>query len=387
MYPLGFVNPDQGLAGLEQAVHMSKDIQPLLLARAQRLAATGRLVFDTWRREDADLCVSAQKTLRSLGDSATDADQQVTYAHFLTLRGNYREALEILEASVFRTDSAIKLIPHFGSLSGKTIALLRLGRLGEVLRLTRAGEELAEENRARSWLLGFREAWLRILAFDYAGALRICEEICEACAEYHSGQPHTIALVAAGYNNLERGEYLEAIENFMQVVHPKVTTKFFLHWVWRMTAQLELGNAWLLSGNVSRAHAEAESFLQSALSTDDPHLQALAWELRARVAIAEDDLTGARKFIEHALAIVEAYEIPIAAWQVHAGAWQLFLRRQEQDAAEWHRERARERIFQIADSFEPDEPLRKTFLFARPVALVLGAPTKKPEISFASASR
>ncbi len=39
----------------------------------------------------------------------------------------------------------ISQIAHFGALSGKTLALLRCGQLGEVLRITQAGRELVKE--------------------------------------------------------------------------------------------------------------------------------------------------------------------------------------------------------------------------------------------------
>ena len=65
----------------------------------------------------------------------------------------------------------ISQIAHFGALSGKTLALLRCGRL--VLPITQAGRELVKENLARSWALDFREAWIRAMAFDFEGARRI----------------------------------------------------------------------------------------------------------------------------------------------------------------------------------------------------------------------
>jgi hypothetical protein len=46
-------------------------------------------------------------------------------------------------------DRGTRLIAHFGTLSVKTLALLRLGQLGEVLRITQAGKELADENDPR----------------------------------------------------------------------------------------------------------------------------------------------------------------------------------------------------------------------------------------------
>jgi DNA-binding winged helix-turn-helix (wHTH) protein/tetratricopeptide (TPR) repeat protein len=378
MYPLGFINPDKGLAAMNQAVQMSKSVgDPLPLARAQMLAASCRLVFDAWLKQDADLCVAAHQTFCRLSDSGVDPYQQMTYAHFLTLQGSYHEALQLLDAGIPRAGHGVGVIPHFGALSGKTMALLRLGRLGDVLRITRAATEAADENRARAWLLSFREAWIRILAFDFEGALRICESIAQASGHLHPGQPQAIWRMAAGYIALDRKEYGQAIEHFKQVHDPEVSTKFFLHWAWRITARLESANAWLLSGNIPNARMAADELLESTLSTADPYLQALAWELNTRVAMAEDDWIAAREYLLRALAIVDKFEILVAAWQTHATAWQLYQHEGELKAAETNRERAESSIMKIADSFAPDEPLRTIFLSAPPVARVLGGSARK----------
>ena len=220
-------------------------------------------------------------------------------------------------------------------------------------------------------LLAFREAWLRMLVFDYEGAHRISTAIAKTRGDDQYGQPHTISQVAAGYLALDRGEYRRAIEYFEHVHRPAVPTKFFLHWIWRMTAQLESGDACLRSGDISKARSVAEDFLHSARSTADPHLQALGWDLRTRVAMAEKDFVGARDHIQRALAIVEQSEIPIAAWQTYASAWQLYRFAKEHEAAEAYRERAESCVLKIADSFEPDEPLRSSFLSAAPVCRIL----------------
>ena len=149
---------------------------------------------------DANLCASAYETLCRMDDSGADHFQQIVYAHVLILQGNYREALEICESGgVSRMNHGIGQIAHFGALSGKTLALLRMGHLGEVLRITQAGRESVEENLSRSWALDFREAWLRMMAFDFQGARRICDAICENRPEYLAGQPGTISRIAAGY--------------------------------------------------------------------------------------------------------------------------------------------------------------------------------------------
>ena len=119
--------------------------------------------------------------------------------------------------------------------------------------------------------------------------------------------------------------------------------------------------------------AAADDSLQSALSTADPYLQALAWDLKTRVAIAESDLSSARGHIEETLSIVDRFEILVPAWQAHATAWQLFRSVKEYKKAETHRDCAKACIIRIADSFASDEPLRATFLAAAPVRRILRA--------------
>jgi DNA-binding winged helix-turn-helix (wHTH) protein/tetratricopeptide (TPR) repeat protein len=373
MYPLGFIDPGRGLAALDLAVQTSAIVDdPLLMARTQMGAAGSRLVFDMWNPEDADLCASAHETIMRLGAWGEDHFQQIVYAHVLSLQGNYREALEICETGgMSRMNHGISQIAHFGALSAKTLALLRMGRLGDVLRITQAGKEKVEENRARSWALDLREAWLRTIAFDFDGAMRICSTICENNPEFLAGQPETLGGFAAGCAWLDRGNHSQAMAHFNLVCNLESPTKFFLHWVWRMSAHFELANVWLLSGDIPKARVKADEFFKSAQSTADPHLQALAWELKARVAMAEDDMKSAREYIEGSIAMVEQFEILVAAWQAHATAWQFFQRAEEYETAEAHRVRAVSCILRISESFAPDEPLRATFLAATPVHRIL----------------
>ena len=122
---------------------------------------------------------------------------------------------------------------------------------------------------------------------------------------------------------------------------------------------------------MQNARTAADGFLESALSTADPHLQALAWDLKTRVAMAEKDFKGARESIQQALAIVDKFEILVAAWQVYGTAWQLYQRVKEPNMAETNRERAETCILKIANSFAADEPLRTTFLAAAPIRRIL----------------
>ena len=97
-----------------------------------------------------------------------------------------------------------------------------------------------------------------------------------------------------------------------------------LHWRWRLHAQLGMIEARLHAGDIANARREADDVLASALSAADPNMRALAWEIKSRVARAERDLDSARACIDNALAILDKFDIPVAAWQVHRTAWDLY---------------------------------------------------------------
>ena len=272
-------------------------------------------MFDSWSQTDAELCTSAYETLLALYPAELDPYQRVVYAHILMLKGKYAEALDLCERSVSEASASgvgqvVNFLAHFGALSARIIVLFRTGQLGKVLQITKSGRASPDENLSLYWLLTLREAMLHAIAFDFEGARQICQAASNVRGrEFPDAQYYAIDQIAAGNILLRQGRYSEALEHFRHVQDLDPHTKFFMHWEWRMMADFESGNAWLLSGNAVNARTAADGYLKSALSTSDPHLQALGWELQARVALAESDLQGARASIQKALAIIDRFEI------------------------------------------------------------------------------
>ena len=367
--PFCFIDPHRAMAASEQAVHLSANLDdPLMHARTELLAAYVRLTFDTWRMEDQEVCASASETLHRLSDAGPPAFDRMIYAHVQVLRGDYAEALENLEAGIPKENESTSPVVHFLAFSGKALALLLSGRLGELVQLLRAGREIAEKNGNEPWLFVFREAWLHTTVLDFAAARQLCEGMVARSADaYWLGQAQTIGRIATGYAALEQGNYDDASRSFERVLDPKDGPTFFLRWYWRLQAQLGLSNVWLASGNVRQARLAADRFLQSALSTAEPNLQALAWEVCARVAMAEKDWKGAEEKIEKGLAVIQRFEIPTTGWRVHATRSDLYRRQKNETAAEAERARAEAIILALANSFAADDPLRHAFLAAAPV--------------------
>jgi len=64
--------------------------------------------------------------------------------------------------------------------------------------------------------------------------------------------------------------------------------------------------------------------------------RALAWEVNARVAVAELDLTRAQDCIVKGLSAMEGFEVPLAFWRVHATAAEIYRRMKSRKLEERH---------------------------------------------------
>ena len=370
--PFAVLDPDRGIAAIEQAVRLSAQLDdPLLHARTELLAAGIRLAYDTWRTKDWETAASAMETIRRLCDAGPPTFDRVVYAHVQVLRGEYAEALGHLEGGTPTENEATSIMVPMFTLSAKTLALLFSGRLGELGQLLRAGREIAETQGNEPWLVVSRLAWLRTVILDFVGARDLCDEMAARTgAAFWRGPSQSIGGIAGGYAAAEQGKYDDAARSFAGVLDSKETPKFFIHWYWRMHAQLGLSNVWLAAGKLHEARLEADRFLQSALSTAEPNLHALAWDVDARVAMAEKDWRGAEEKLEKGIEIVRTFSIPTTAWRVHATRSDLYRQARKEAAAEAERVRAEAIILSLADSFAPQDPLRDAFLAAAPVRRV-----------------
>jgi tetratricopeptide (TPR) repeat protein len=367
--PLGLLDPERAIAVLQDAVKASGSLDDRSMqARIELLAASMRLMYDTWRADDARVCDAAYPLVRGSGESPPNFERML-YAHVQSLRGDPMAALENAEAGIPQRHEPIEVVVHVFALSARILALLQFGRFGQALQIIRSSQQTAERNGSDPWLFSYREAWLRTLALDFHGAQRVCGELTRSSV-YPSGQAQTIARLARGFDALDHGRPDEARTLFEDVRDLNQTPKFFMHWYWRTHAHVGLVHSWLHSGQIARARAEADELTNTARRIADPNLQALAWDARALVAMGESQLTDARECLDRAFAALTRFEAPISAWRVHASASELCRRVGQAEEAAAHRERARAHITALAESFAPEEPLRVAMLSAPSVRRV-----------------
>ncbi len=377
-YTTSLIDSPRGIAASERAVEVSKTVgDPTLLARTQILAAAFRLLHDRWRKEDAEICTATMPIIEQLSAKDVLVANGILYpAQAQILQGQYSFALSA-ENKYRNVASCSALIRYMGAW-GKSLALVQAGQLGELLVTLRTLLDTAAKNGNKLWFCAFSglEAWLRVLAFDFQDARKLCKTVLPVCTGNPGRTPRAIALLCAGRAELGLGNTQEAVDCFSEV--ERITNEqFYMYWWWRMHAQLGLASSWLQLGNITKARIESESFLEGALSTADPNMHALAWEMKARVAMAEKDWTLAGGSIQAALAVLEEREVRVSAWHVHATAWEFYGRQGNDESAERQRAKAEAGIQALACSFPEEEPLRATFLAAGPVRRILGATSQR----------
>lgn len=373
-YTTSLTDSHRGIAASERAVELSQSLgDPTLLARTRILAAAFRLLHDRWRKEDADICTTTIPIIEQLSAKDVQVALEILYpAQALILQGQYRFALNA-ENKVRNVTSSSGLIGNLGAW-GKSLALLHTGQLGELVVTLRTLIDDAAKNGNKLWFCAFSgmEAWLRTLAFDFQGARKLCDTVLPMCTGNPGRTPRAVTLLSAGDADLGLGNNQEAVRCFSEV-KSMTNEKFYMYWFWRMRSALGLARTWLESGNITSARREADCFLQTALSTADPNMQALAWEMKTRVAIAEKDWALAGESIQAALAVLKERQVPVSAWCVHSTAWEFYQLQNNDESAERHRAQAEAGIQALARSFSEQEPLRAIFLAADPVSRILRA--------------
>jgi ABC-type transporter Mla MlaB component len=104
-------------------------------------------------------------------------------------------------------------------------------------------------------------------------------------------------------------------------------------WWVRMLVEQGFTESLLARRELEQARWQAERYLEVTLATADRMHQALAWEANARLAMAESNLVRADDCIGKAVIAIAGFEVPLAAWRVHATAAECSARAGDRRAA------------------------------------------------------
>jgi hypothetical protein len=90
-----------------------------------------------------------------------------------------------------------------------------------------------------------------------------------------------------------------------------------MDWCWRLPLEWGMANLLMATADYAGARVRAERYVMLAEATDERMWQSLAWETRARVALAQGAPAEAVEYIVKAQAASNAFETPLADWRVH----------------------------------------------------------------------
>lgn len=384
-WPLSWISRQRSLEVLERALSMSaRQDDPILRARTRARCFALRL-WQAWNPQDVEEFNKAFAILK--------AERHPMLAAELADRGfvswissEYREAHRCLIESRVNLFETVQHAPYLNRryLRGQcvlTSSLLFLGEWGEALRECENLIAVLDKNAADYWVrtLQLIRAWVLLHAMDFAGVLAICSSI-HPGEENHESRPALeyptphrfefwMSRFLTGSAQTALGNCEGALENLM--VAREHVDRQAVDWYWRMPLERALTELWLAKGDLTQARPQAEKFLSIALATAEHTWQALAWEVSARVALEELDLTRARCFIAKSLSSMEGYEVPLAAWRVHRTAAELFKRVGSKELAERHLALSRDTIMKLANSMSAEELRRQTFLSAPVIRAIL----------------
>jgi hypothetical protein len=338
---------------------------PLLEARAEILRACWRIVTNGWNQDDAAACRVSLERVHGLS-AELPAYYEILYAHVQCVGGDYDGAWHTASAGIPKSLENDSLAVFLSAHSSLAFALLHLGRWGELQRVVSVGLQTARKNGNTPWADIFQATlgWLRFHAGDSEGAREIAQDLLRSNAEEPAGQVRTMANVISGYVSLETGKPQEALRSFRDMCRREAHPRFFLDWYWRIVAQLGLGRAYLAAGDVGRAAEEVDLGLEAALARADRALQALAWQARAEIAIIGDDFGRVEECLKRACYALSAGDIPYVACRVHETTAQWLRLNGKAAEAEISLAAAAEAQRRLADSFEPEDPIRALLLRA-----------------------
>lgn len=380
VYPLARISVQRCLDVVEQVLRLSAAQEDALLRAQTRMRCYFlRLWAGGWNAQDADACRQAFAEIRAADDRRVRAVHLLDYSFVQRWSSAYREAHRNTVESLAMLAAGDSEPPYFNTTYWQSHSVVPwglwfLGEWGEALGEIRMAVTMMEKNgddRAARMLRLF-QAWVHLHAMDFAGVRAICESVFSWLGEPSATSPLRICRVLAGAAATALGHYADAREHLLTVQHDMDRQMVIRDWYWRMPLEWALTDLWLAQGDLAQAQPQAEQFLQVTLATAERTWQALAWDANARVALAARDLARAHACIDQALSTMEGFEVPMAAWHVHATAASLYSHTENRTAMDHHQTLSRATILKLAYSLPAQEPLRTTFLSAPAVRTVLG---------------
>ena len=321
------------------------------------------LLLKGWDDDQAAICRDAMEaTARSLDPKiilrrySIDMVLQFLTSNYRACCAGTRVAQEMAQAI-----GDVYLFAIYNML--EAFAFLHLGEWRRLRQSVSAALGMCRRNanRQAAVLCELSIAWLHAEALDFASARERGEAALDATVEqnpfnFFLGRV-LLAKAAIGLRDYEEARsQFEQIKHKIEVEGVSLETSMYPHYYYNLC------NYWIEVGDLPRAKEQALQLKARAAPQGERTYLALAHCILGEIASLEARYEDAGAEFAHAIAIVEAAEVPLAAWRVYGGAAAYYESVGETGEAEILRALGEEVVDTLAGMFDADDPLRTSFL-------------------------
>lgn len=369
------------LSAVDEILQLSKALTDparqdvtLVMAYMRRLWGRG------WDRSEARLCEDAFHRLLQCGDALTIGHAKINFSMVCIVSSRYREAYDLFvqgyrsvqEASLARAETDLSRLVWAQHI-GLPWPVMSLGDIGGALASFDASLALADvddDPYAGPAMRVYRSIVL-FHALNFEGVLTACAPIARRAIDNASSGSKDpvyvlpvevrIALILSGAAEIGLGRLDRASEYLDAAVAEMARQPIHLDWYWGLLLEWALVDRDLLRGDTLLAVERGKRLCALADETDERLFRALAAEATARAERAAGQHDRAREAIERGLQYLEAAELPLAAWRLHAVAARLFADAGLPDRAQRHADLGSAIRQGLAASLSTHLPLQRVF--------------------------
>jgi len=251
------------------------------------------------------------------------------------------------------------------------LSLGNLGHFSEALAILEDAISKARRNGDSFWFPRMPNCigWIHRELQDFEGALKYDEEGLDVGREKHVLEAEANSLINLGIDHTHAGKHGETASVFAEVRDIFERDKWFR---WRYSIRLEAATAehWLRQGDLSKAKEFTARLFSTASEFKARKYIAVAHQLKAAIAVAEGEIDGARAEFAEALAVLEAFPVPVVRWKVLADLGRLLKDAGDREGSQKAFADAREILERCATNVT-DEVLRSNFLNSAAVQEVM----------------
>jgi len=202
--------------------------------------------------------------------------------------------------------------------------------------------------------------WIHREIQDFEGALKYDKEGLDVGREKHVLEAEANSLINLGIDHTHAGKHGDTASVFAEAREIFERDKWFR---WRYSIRLEAATAehWLKQGDLAKAKEFTARLFSTASEYKARKYIAVAHQLKAAIAVAEGDINGARGEFNEALAVLDAFPVPVVRWKVLADLGRLLKEAGDGEGSRKAFADAREILEQCASNVT-DEQLRSNFL-------------------------